>query len=85
MSRTSTLLFPIYPIATPQELVLPCEKNIGFLIHPRIFFSSAKDEWVSWKNKNLLEPKLFLKYSNTLIYLREFCSPLALLDIKCGY
>ena len=27
LSKTSTLLLPIYPIATPQEFVLPCEKK----------------------------------------------------------
>ena len=49
------------------------------------FFPSAKDEWVSYKSKNPLEPKLFFKYSNILILLKEFCSPLTLFDIKCNF
>ena len=35
---TSTLLFPIYPIATPQELVLACEKKILVGIHENFCF-----------------------------------------------
>ena len=56
----STLLFPVYPTATPQELVLSCEKNIGPFNSSAYFFSSAKDEWVSCKNKIPLESKFFL-------------------------
>ena len=62
-----TLLFPVYSIATPQELVLPCEKNIDPFNSSAHFFWSAKDEWVSCKNK-------IFKYSNIWIFLREFCS-----------
>ena len=74
MSKTSTLSYPIYPIATPHESVLPCEKNIGLFNSSTHFFSLAKDEWVSCKSKNSLESKLLFKYSNILILLREFCS-----------
>ena len=40
------LLFPICPFATPQELVLPCEKNKGPFNLSAHFFSSEMDEWV---------------------------------------
>ena len=72
LSKMSTLLHPIYPNATPHEFVLPCEKNIGPFNSSAHFFSSAKDEWVSSKSKNPLEPKFFFKCSNNLIPLREF-------------
>ena len=85
LSKTPTLSLPVYPIATLQELVLPCEKNIGPFNSSAHFFSSAKDEWVSCKTKNPSDPKLVFKYSNILILLREFCSPLILFDIKCNF
>ena len=84
-SKTSTLLLPIYPIATPKEFVLPFEKNIGPFNLSVHFFSSAKDEWVSCKSKNPLELKLPFKYLEILILLREFCSPLTLFYIKCNF
>ena len=82
LSKTSTLLLPIYPIATPQDLFYRMKK-IGLFNSSAHFFSPAKDEWVTCKRKNPLQPNLFFKYSNILILLREFYSPLTLLDIKC--
>ena len=82
--KTSTILFPIYTIAT-QELVVSCEKNIGPFNSSAHFFSSAKDEWVSCKNKTQSEHKLFFKDSNILITLKEFCSPLILFYTKCNF
>ena len=85
LSKTSTLLLPIYPIATPQKFVLPCEKSIDPFNSSAHYFSGAKDEWLSCKNKNSLEPKLIFQYSDILILLREFCSLLTLFDIKCNF
>ena len=62
LSKTSILLFPAYPIATPQGFILPFEKNVGpfnLLAH---FFLLAKDEWVSCKSKNPLESNLLFNY-----------------------
>ena len=42
LSKTLTLLLPTYSIATPQELVLPCEKKHRFLINLVISFHQLK-------------------------------------------
>ena len=75
LSKTSTLLLPIYPIATPQELVLPL-KNIGPYNSSAHFFQLKMNGFLA-KSKNPLEP-IFLKNSDILILFREFCSPLTL-------
>ena len=49
--KTSTILFPIYAIAT-QELVAPCEKNIDPFNSSAHFLSSAKNEWVVLQKQN---------------------------------
>ena len=69
-------------MATPQELVLPSEKNKGSLKSSFHFFSSSVNECVSYIETKLLWCILFFTYSKIFDLFSGERTPLTLLEIK---
>ena len=65
--ETSKLVLPMKPVATPQELLWPCEKK-SFPVNSSFHFSaSCMVECVSCKKINPQEAKFLFNYSKNFI------------------
>ena len=75
MSKIIKNFNPQKPMATPQEFLLPCEKNNGSL-------KSCLNECVSCRKTKPLWCILFFRYSELINLFSEERIPLTLLEIK---